>query len=459
MLGYRLTSRTTKLVWASPRWLVPSLQQGEHCRPLSGCYSRKAQASNKHYRWMVSGLNTRLLSLSGSKLLDQDVCGSWKPKTFSSHHCAFSIRSNPKDAESDGKSLSLRLGERHVQVPLLWLRDHCRCQSCYNSSTFQKNVDTYSLDNLALLETNVEGDALSIKWQDGHITDYSLQWLDQNFYSPGAQVERFLWDGPRMNEKPVPSTAYEHHVNSDDGLKSTLKNILEYGFCVVEGAPATEEGTLSVTDRISFPLETVYGRSSVMVSGEMEHSDTAYTSMPLGPHIDTTYCTLPAGIQVFHCFSHNGQGGETLLVDGFKAAEKLRRLHLSHFNTLVNTTIPHEYIEGSHYHLYSLGTVLSTDLMTGALTQIRFNPYDRAPLRTVPPQDIPHFYDSYAALTNIIRSKDSAFWIKLNPGMVLLVDNWRVMHGRSSFTGRRVLNGLYLPRDDWMSRARAMGLV
>lgn len=163
MLGYRLTSRTTPLVWASPRWLVPSLQQGEHCRPLSGCYSRKAQASNKHYRWMVSGFNTRLLSLSGSKLLDQDVCGSWKPKTFSSHHCAFSTRSNPKDAESDGKGLSLRLGERHVQVPLLWLRDHCRCQSCYNSSTFQKNVDTYSLDNLALLETNVEGDALSIK--------------------------------------------------------------------------------------------------------------------------------------------------------------------------------------------------------------------------------------------------------------------------------------------------------
>ena len=60
-------------------------------------------------------------------------------------------------------------------------------------------------------------------------------------------------------------------------------------------APATEEGTEAVTNRISFPLETVYGKTSVMVSGEMAHSDTAYTSLPLGAHNDTTCYTLPAG--------------------------------------------------------------------------------------------------------------------------------------------------------------------
>ena len=76
-------------------------------------------------------------------------------------------------------------------------------------------------------------------------------------------------------------------------------------------------------------------------------------------------------IQVFHCLHHDGVGGKTLLVDGFNAAEKLRQSNPSYFDTLVRTTIPHEYIEGSRYHLYSLGTVLSTDLMTGALTQIR----------------------------------------------------------------------------------------
>lgn len=92
-------------------------------------------------------------------------------------------------------------------------------------------------------------------------------------------------------------------------------------------------------------------------------------------------------------------------------------------------------------------------------TRSRFNPYDRAPLRTVPPEDMAHFYDSYEALTNIIRRQESEFWIKLKPGMVLLVDNWRVMHGRSGFTGKRVICGCYLPRDDWTSRARVMGLL
>ena len=89
----------------------------------------------------------------------------------------------------------------------------------------------------------------------------------------------------------------------------------------------------------------------------------------------------------------------------------------------------------------------------------RFNPYDRAPLNTVPPTDIAQFYCSYTALQGIIRRQESEFWIKLKPGMVLLVDNWRVMHGRSGFTGKRVICGCYLPRDDWMSRIRALGLL
>ena len=51
-----------------------------------------------------------------------------------------------------------------------------------------------------------------------------------------------------------------------------------------------------VARRISFVQETVYGRMSTMVSGELDHSDTAYTSLPLGAHNDLTYFALPAGL-------------------------------------------------------------------------------------------------------------------------------------------------------------------
>jgi alpha-ketoglutarate-dependent taurine dioxygenase len=40
----------------------------------------------------------------------------------------------------------------------------------------------------------------------------------------------------------------------------------------------------------------------------------------------------------------------------------------------------------------------------------------------------------------------------LRPGEVLLVDNWRVLHGRAAYQGERRLCGAYLNREDFESR-------
>ena len=75
-------------------------------------------------------------------------------------------------------------------------------------------------------------------------------------------------------------------------------------------------------------------------------------------------------------------------------------------------------------------------LITNKLTlSCRYNPYDRAPLSTLPPEDVIPFCVSYDALTDVIQERDSGWWVKLRAGRVLLVDNWRVLHGRSAFTG------------------------
>ena len=95
----------------------------------------------------------------------------------------------------------------------------------------------------------------------------------------------------------------------------------------------------------------------------------------------------------------------------------------------------------------------------GTVILCRFNPYDRAPLSTLYGDDINKFYASYRALSSLIHDKRNMIQMKLKPGDVLLVDNWRVLHGRTSFSGRRVMCGAYLPRDDWISLARVLGLL
>ena len=47
----------------------------------------------------------------------------------------------------------------------------------------------------------------------------------------------------------------------------------------------------------------------------------------------------------------------------------------------------------------------------------------------------------------------------LQPGSVLLLNNWRVMHGRTGFEGARSMTGCYVSRTDFMSAARLLDLL
>jgi trimethyllysine dioxygenase len=44
----------------------------------------------------------------------------------------------------------------------------------------------------------------------------------------------------------------------------------------------------------------------------------------------------------------------------------------------------------------------------------------------------------------------------LKPGMMVVIDNWRVMHGRSGFSGDRRMCGAYVGRDEWRSRLEVL---
>lgn len=52
----------------------------------------------------------------------------------------------------------------------------------------------------------------------------------------------------------------------------------------------------------------------------------------------------------------------------------------------------------------------------------------------------------------MVREKENEVWVKMTPGTAMIVDNWRTLHGRSSFTGYRRLCGAYLNMDDYKSR-------
>lgn len=75
------------------------------------------------------------------------------------------------------------------------------------------------------------------------------------------------------------------------------------------------------------------------------------------------------------------------------------------------------------------------------------------------PSDMLKYYKALRDLTTEIKKPANEWWIKLTPGTVCIFDNWRVLHGRALYTGRRRLVGCYVSRTHFTSVARNFNLI
>ncbi|KAG9478309.1 hypothetical protein GDO78_013354 [Eleutherodactylus coqui] len=311
-----------------------------------------------------------------------------------------------------------------MHLDYVWLRDHCRSASCYNSKTNQRSLDTASVElDIKPAQVRVDETTLYLTWPDGHMTRYGLEWLSQNCYEGQKQQlvqPRILWSTQSYKEANVPSVSYLDFLETGEGLRDFLQNFLLYGIAFVEDVPATREETQKVAERISHIRETIYGKMWDLTS-DFSRGDTAYTKLALDRHTDTTYFQEPCGMQLFHCLRHEGTGGRTLLVDGFHAAEQVRQNHPEDFEILSNVPLRHEYIENvgeSHNHMVGIGPVLNVYPWNKELYMIRYNNYDRAVINTVPYDLVRRWYSSHRILTTELRKPENELWVKLKPGKV-----------------------------------------
>ena len=195
--------------------------------------------------------------------------------------------------------------------------------------------------------------------------------------------------------------------------------------------------------------------------------DTAYTSLALDAHTDTTYFTDPAGLQMFHLLSHtDGEGGASLLVDGFKAAKILSEQDRDAFNVLSEKPVSwhasgNEGITitpAKKFPVLNFGSrasggeefnnarVPNLKNDNGELIQVRWNNDDRGLVDLGDINDeisAGQWYEAARKFDEIIKREDMQYWAQLEPGRPLLFDNWRVLHGRSAFTGKRRICGGY----------------
>jgi len=338
-----------------------------------------------------------------------------------------------------------------------WLRDHCHAPESLNADTQQRQVDTFGIPAdivPSLLEVTDGGRQLQITWREDPVRSRlpaSFLWRLAATDGCEAAPPRRLWDRASMGAD-FPAMSHAEIVASDAGLLRWLSLVEQHGFALATGTPATLEATKTLATRIGYVRETIFG-GMWDFTANLAFKDTAYTSAAIGPHTDGTYSIDSPGFQMFHCLQFDGTGGESTLVDGFKVAEYIRASDPAAFDVLSTVKVPAHYL-GDGVHLAAEHPIIGVTA-DGALTQIAYNNYDRAPFRLPTPR-MREFYRALSLFNGLINDPAYEITLRLVPGTALLFDNWRTLHGRRAYRGQRWLCGAYLNKEDFDSKLRVL---
>lgn len=310
-------------------------------------------------------------------------------------------------------------------------------------------------------EVELIGDKVKLNWADDHTSHFDLKFILDNSLireAPIVSDSLNLWDG-RLSRIP---TISRDKLKFEDFAKELFTN----GFVTVSGVEGTAEATEQLCNELVPVHDTFFGTfwtfSNDRAKDTVVHEDTAYESIGIGPHTDGTYFDQTPGIQVFHCLRAADKGGDTILVDALNCATLLRNQNPEYFDILTKVKIEHSYLEGvptgSKIHVRSAPRPVIELDEYGNVFQIRFNPLDRSPMRCLSFGDVPHkvikFYEAYEAFARLCSDAKSHVRISLQPGTVVFIDNFRVLHARTEFEGYRQMCGCYLSRDNFLAKAR-----
>ncbi|HET8726878.1 MAG TPA: gamma-butyrobetaine dioxygenase [Alphaproteobacteria bacterium] len=362
--------------------------------------------------------------------------------------------------QRDGR-LIVRWDDGHVSgFHHLWLRDNCPCSDCVNPKTQEQVFEICDVpETIAPRTTEVEpSGALKVAWDaDGHVSHYHPGWLRAHCYSDAAREARrprkVTWGAsltaelPRFDGKAV--------LDDDGALLDWLIALRDKGLTVLTGVPTEPDAIERVAHRISFIRETNFG-VLFDVQSKRDPNSNAYTALRLPLHTDLPTRELQPGLQFLHCLVNDAEGGDSVMVDGFRVAEALRDEAPELFETLA--TVPMDWHNKDRHSDYRCKAPLIARDERGDIIEIRLANFLRGPL-DAPADKVEPLYLAYRRFIAMTRESRFQVVFRLNAGDLMAFDNRRALHARTAFdpaTGARHLRGCYLDRDELLSRIRIL---
>jgi len=333
-----------------------------------------------------------------------------------------------------GTDLELVAGGRPLRFPAVWLRDNCPCPQCLDPGTGQKRLDVTGIPNgLAITLVEDAGESVLVTFgPDQHRSVFSRSWLEEHALGGDGDGDDRTEDGKELwlpaDLAGVPAMSWPGYLAG--GKAEALEAVLRLGFVLLSGVPAEPGRVLEVAASFGYVRETNYGRLfDVWV--EPAPANLAYTSQAIRPHTDNPYRDPAPTVQLLHCLRAAGEGGDTVLVDGFAAAAAFRAADAESFATLTRTPVSFGYVDKETELRASLPLIQLSP--RGRVRGLRFNNRSMRPLRR-PYAEVTAFYAAYRRWAELLARPERQLSLRLAPGDCLIFDNTRILHARTAFS-------------------------
>ena len=334
----------------------------------------------------------------------------------------------------------------------IWLRDHAKYEDSWDHSSNQRKIFTAKLDpklhiKKAILKDN--GKSVDILWSDlkKPINYSSNFFLENSNKSQKINNNIKIWDKKDIGEEIY--TDFQNTI-TNDGFKEFLEKLYKFGFVVIQNCKTEMSSVEKIANKIGYVRESIFGGLWSFESNN-DMADSAYTQDELRPHTDSTYSNDAPGLQLLLCCHYEATGGESIMVDGFKIAEKIYKENRDLYTLLSEIEVTGQYI-GDGVFLEAKRPIFKLN-SNKELVQVSFNNYDRAAFRMDDEKTL-KFYDAIREFDLIANNREYQWRHILKPGELLIFNNWRILHGRGSFKGDRKMSGCYINKEDFDSACR-----
>ncbi len=364
-----------------------------------------------------------------------------------------------------GASLDLTWANgRSARFDAIWLRDNAldpQTRAPGNGQRLITILDVPADTRLAQASVTPAGDLDLTFAPEGKTVGFPAGWLAQRIYDrpaatgtgwTDAGIER--WDAGLQDR--VPRARLGDITADRAALGRWLAAVRRYGFAVLTGVPTISGAVCDVASLFAYVRETNYGRW-FDVRAEVNPNNLAYTNLGLQAHTDNPYRDPVPTLQLLACLENSVDGGESLVVDGFRAAGILQDEAPALFALLARHCARFDYAGSHGVRLRAKRPFIELG-PDGELLAVRFNNRSAAPFVDVPQPQMRSFYDAYRRLAELIEDPALAVTFKLAPGELFIVDNTRVLHARRAFSssGARWLQGCYADKDGLLSTLAAI---